>query len=53
MFFFDCEKGFVPDNGQNDVTDGSVENFDFNWDEPQADDAKPKAGDTPQIELQP
>lgn len=53
MFFFDCEKGFVPDNGQNDVTDGSVENFDFNWDEPQADDAEPKAGDTPQIELQP
>lgn len=33
MFFFDCEKGYVPDNGQNDVTDGSVENYDFDWDE--------------------
>lgn len=34
MFFFDCEKGFVPDNGQEDVTDGTVENFDFDWNEP-------------------
>lgn len=33
MFFYDCDTGFVPDNGQNDVTDGSVENFDFDWDE--------------------
>lgn len=33
MFFYDCEKGFVPDNGQDDVTDGTVENYDFNWDE--------------------
>lgn len=33
MFFFDCEQGFVPDNGQNDVIDGSVDNYDFNWDE--------------------
>ena len=29
MFFYDCEKGYVPDNGQNDVTDGTVENYDF------------------------
>ena len=27
MFVFDCEAGYQPDNGQNDVTDGSVENF--------------------------
>lgn len=33
MYFFDCDRGFVPDNGQNDVTDGSVENYDFVWDE--------------------
>jgi len=33
MFFFDCEKGYVPDNGQNDVQDGSVENYDFDWEE--------------------
>lgn len=26
MFIFDCEAGYQPDNGQNDVTDGSVEN---------------------------
>lgn len=32
MFFYDCEKGFVLDNGQDDVTDGTVENYDFNWD---------------------
>lgn len=25
MFVFDCEAGYQPDNGQNDVTDGSVE----------------------------
>lgn len=31
MFFFDCEKGFVPDSGEDTVTDGSVENFDTNW----------------------
>jgi hypothetical protein len=36
MFFFDCEQGFVPDNGQNDVTDGTVENYDFDWCEPAA-----------------
>lgn len=36
MFFYDCEKGAVPDNGQNDVTDGSVENYDFDWSEPLA-----------------
>ena len=35
MFFYDCEKGYVPDNGQNDVTDGSVENYDFDWNEPE------------------
>ena len=22
MFVFDCEAGYQPDNGQNDVTDG-------------------------------
>lgn len=38
MYFFDCEKGFVPDNGQNDVTDGSVENFDFDWGPPVPDE---------------
>lgn len=27
MFVFDCEAGYQPDNGQNDVTDGSVENL--------------------------
>ena len=27
MFIFDCEAGYQPDNGQNDVTDGSVENL--------------------------
>ena len=31
---FDCEAGYQPDNGQNDVTDGSVENYDFDWDQP-------------------
>ena len=31
MFVFDCEAGYQPDNGQNDVTDGSVENYDFDW----------------------
>lgn len=34
MFFFDCEKGFVPDSGECNVTDGSVENFDMDWDVP-------------------
>ena len=29
MFVFDCEAGYQPDNGQNDVTDGSVENYDL------------------------
>lgn len=38
MFIFDCEAGYQPDNGQNDVTDGSVENYDFDWD--QAPDAE-------------
>lgn len=33
MFFYDCERGYVPDDGQNDVTDGSVDNYDFDWDE--------------------
>lgn len=31
---FDCEAGYQPDNGQNDVTDGSVENYDFDWGQP-------------------
>ena len=26
LYFFECEEGFVPDNGQNDVPNGSVEN---------------------------
>lgn len=38
MFVFDCEAGYQPDNGQNDVTDGSVENYDFDWGQP-LDDA--------------
>lgn len=38
MFIFDCEAGYQPDNGQNDVTDGSVENYDFDWGQP-LDDA--------------
>lgn len=41
MFFFDCEKGFVPDNGQNDVTDGTVENFNFDWGEPVSPEDQP------------
>ena len=28
MFVFDCEAGYQPDNGQNDVTD------DFDWGQP-------------------
>lgn len=39
MFIFDCEAGYQPDNGQNDVTDGSVENYDFDWN--QAPDEEP------------
>lgn len=35
MFFYDCEAGYQPDNGQNDVTDGSVENYDLDWEKPQ------------------
>lgn len=27
LYFFECEEGFVADNGQNDVTNGSVENY--------------------------
>ena len=34
MFIFDCEAGYQPDNGQNDVPDGSVENYDFDWGQP-------------------
>lgn len=34
MFVFDCEASYQPDNGQNDVTDGSVENYDFDWGQP-------------------
>lgn len=37
MFFYDCEAGYQPDNGQNDVTDGSVENYDLDWETPQAE----------------
>ena len=29
-----CLSGYQPDNGQNDVTDGSVENYDFDWGQP-------------------
>lgn len=32
MFFYDCEAGYVPDDGQNDVRDGSVENYPLDWD---------------------
>ena len=32
LYFFECEEGFVPDNGQNDVTNGSVENYPTDWD---------------------
>lgn len=31
MFFYDCEAGFVPDDGQNDVRDGSVVNYPLDW----------------------
>lgn len=31
MFFYDCDVGRVPDNGQNDVTDGNVENYPLDW----------------------
>lgn len=31
MFFYDQEAGFVPDDGQNDVKDGSVENYPLDW----------------------
>ena len=34
MFVFNCEAVYQPDNGQNDVTDGSVENYDFDWGQP-------------------
>lgn len=36
MFFFDCEKGYVPDNGESNVTEGSVENYPLDWDAAQA-----------------
>lgn len=36
MFFYDCEAGPVPDDGQNDVRDGSVENYPLDWAEPGA-----------------
>lgn len=39
MYFYDCELGYVPDNGQNDVTDGSVENYDFDWEETDISDS--------------
>ena len=29
MFIFDCEAGYQPDNGQNDV-----KNYDFDWGQP-------------------
>lgn len=38
MYFYDCELGYVPDNGQNDVTNGSVENYDFDWEETDVSD---------------
>ncbi|MDD4851385.1 MAG: hypothetical protein PHO10_11915 [Gemmiger sp.] len=49
MYFYDCDRGFVPDNGQNDVTDGSVENYDFNWNEETVVDnqVEPPATDIP------
>ena len=31
MFVFDCEAGYQPDNGQNDVTDGSVDWYEMDW----------------------
>ncbi len=46
MFFFDCEKGFVPDSGERNVTDGSVENFDMDWESAgniQEEEAPPEA----------
>ena len=49
MFIFDCEAGYQPDNGQNDVTDGSVENYDFDWD--QTPDAEPLMDVQPDNEL--
>ena len=49
MFIFDCEAGYQPDNGQNDVTDGSVENYDFDWD--QTPDKEPLTGALPDDDL--
>ena len=49
MFIFDCEAGYQPDNGQNDVTNGSMENYDFDWD--QTLDAEPLADALPDNEL--
>lgn len=37
MFFFDCEKGYVPDSGERNVTDGSVENYPMDWDTAQTE----------------
>ena len=31
MFFYDCDIGRVPDDGQNDVKDGNVENYPLDW----------------------
>ena len=39
MFFYDCELDYVPDDGQNDVKDGSVENYPLDWDVPGAEPA--------------
>lgn len=36
-----CEPTIPFDNGQNDVTDGSVENYDFDWNEEEAPQAEP------------
>lgn len=43
MLFYDCELGEQPENGQNDVTDGSVENYPLDWEESPAAPAQ----DTP------
>ena len=34
MFVFDCEAGYQPDNGQNDATDGRVEDCTSDWGQP-------------------
>ena len=50
MFVFDCEAGYQPDNGQNDVTDGSVDWYETDWenvDNGVLESKMPKCPETP------